>query len=389
MHHRPSALVASCSTLFLTLLVLGLATPGLSATNSIEAVAYQINALHDGATSASLGLPLHVRWTVPITGTITYPLIADGRVFTTFGTTLLAINARTGQTVWTQTVQGGWTGAAFGDDRIYAVGLTSQGAFMYAFDARTGTQIWTSSLEATGNYSFTSPPTTFNGTVYTAGAGGFGTLFAIRTSDGKLLWHETVDAGFNTSAAVTQHDVFVAFACPQVYDFNPVNGVQIWHYDGGCHGGGGSVPVVDRDLVYAEDDMTGPHNGIVLNADTGAVWGHFDSLYPMAFSQGIAFAIQYGGSNLTAMTARNGKLLWSIPANTNDAFAVPPIVDSSLGLVFEGTLAGLVTAYKVSSGKTAMTVNLGSPVAYGTSMALGEDMVVLQDGNGLVALSAH
>jgi outer membrane protein assembly factor BamB len=174
-----------------------------------------------------------------------------------------------------------------------------------------------------------------------------------------------------------------------VYDFNPVNGAQLWHYDSGCHGGGGSVPAVDRDLVYAEDDQTGMHNGIVLNADTGAVWGHFDSVYSMAFSQGIAFAVQFGGSNLTAMTSRNFKLLWSVPANTNDAFAVPPIVDSSLGLVFEGTLGGLLSAYKVHTGKLAMSVNLGNPVAFGTSMAIGENMLVLEVGNQLVALSAQ
>jgi outer membrane protein assembly factor BamB len=369
--------------------MLGAPTPGLSAVNPIESVAYQIDALHNGATSASLGTPLHVRWSVPVVGNITYPLIAGGRVFTTFGTTLIAINARNGQTVWTQASQYGWVGAAFGDGRIYAVGLSSQGAFMYAFDARTGRQIWMSSLEVNNNYSFSSPPTTFNGTVYTVGSGGNGTLFAIRTSDGLLLWHVSVEGGDNTSAAITQNDVFVAFACPQVYDFNPVNGAQLWHYDSGCHGGGGSVPAVDRDLVYAEDDQTGMHNGIVLNADTGAVWGHFDSVYSMAFSQGIAFAVQFGGSNLTAMTSRNFKLLWSVPANTNDAFAVPPIVDSSLGLVFEGTLGGLLSAYKVHTGKLAMSVNLGNPVAFGTSMAIGENMLVLEVGNQLVALSAQ
>jgi len=99
--------------------------------------------------------------------------------------------------------------------------------------------------------------------------------------------------------------------------------------------------------------------------------------------------VQFGGSNLTAMTSRNGKLLWSIPANTNDGFDVPPIVDSNIGLVFEGTIQGLLNAYKVSSGKLAMSFNLGSGVAFGTAMAIGDHMVVLEAGNQLVALSDH
>ncbi len=68
---------------------------------------FQIDATHTGATtSATLTPPLKQRWVVNFGQPISYPLIADGRVFVTVrnasfqGTTLFALNADNGATLW-------------------------------------------------------------------------------------------------------------------------------------------------------------------------------------------------------------------------------------------------------------------------------------------------
>src|SRR2546430_2561327 len=74
-----------------------------------DAVAYQINAAHSGATKMKgFKGKLSKAWQTRFKGAISYPLIADGMVFVTvgnvsdYGTKLYALDANTGDTVWSQ-----------------------------------------------------------------------------------------------------------------------------------------------------------------------------------------------------------------------------------------------------------------------------------------------
>ena len=66
------------------------------------------------------------------------PLVIDGVMYFHAGSTLFAVDAATGESVWTfeaeEPFTGGGRGPAYGDGRIYAYGQT----IMYAVDARTG-----------------------------------------------------------------------------------------------------------------------------------------------------------------------------------------------------------------------------------------------------------
>ena len=66
------------------------------------------------------------------------PLVIDGVMYFHSGSTLFAVDAATGESVWTfeaeEPFTGGGRGPAYGDGRIYAYGQT----IMYAVDARTG-----------------------------------------------------------------------------------------------------------------------------------------------------------------------------------------------------------------------------------------------------------
>jgi outer membrane protein assembly factor BamB len=78
-----------------------------------DAVAYQIDPAHSGRATSSLSAPLARKWSVNLGGSISYPIIAQGKVFVTVanansnGTQLYALDATSGQTVWGPLAIGG------------------------------------------------------------------------------------------------------------------------------------------------------------------------------------------------------------------------------------------------------------------------------------------
>jgi quinohemoprotein ethanol dehydrogenase len=118
------------------------------------------------------------------------PLVVDGVMYLHSGSKLVALDAATGQSVWTfeaeQPFIGGGRGPAYGDGRIYAYGQST----LYAVDAKTGKPVPTfgekgflpitnkalefkyggkypTHLDPTRlGYSMSSPPTYFAGTLY-------------------------------------------------------------------------------------------------------------------------------------------------------------------------------------------------------------------------------
>ena len=359
------------------------------AADSDDSVAYQENAFHDGVVGSPLHLPLHLRWSNAISG-ISYPIIAGKHVYVSTGTSLFGLDAFSGSVLWTQQAPYGWVpGEAYGNDRVYAQGSSSAGTFLYALDHSTGQVMWTSSLTTTGNYSFSTFPTSANGIVYTAAAGGVSTVFAIRAQDGEQLWAASVNGGMDTAPVVTLAGVYVSFACPQVYDLNPLTGSKIWHYDGGCQGGGGSIPVLSDGLLYIGDDQVNHQNADILYAGTGLLRAHFGESYPPAVYNHVAYVVTNNGTDLEAMHARDAGYIWSVPSPTNDSFGVPPLIVPSDGLIFEATLLGTLDAYRLDDGRQVMSIDLGSPLYFGSSMAIGENMLVVDTNAGLMAFSSR
>jgi hypothetical protein len=75
------AAVLAVSTALLASIVPASAATG---TSSPTDVAYQISASHDGFSSdTTISPPLSSRWTHTFAGPVSYPLIADGKVFVT------------------------------------------------------------------------------------------------------------------------------------------------------------------------------------------------------------------------------------------------------------------------------------------------------------------
>jgi outer membrane protein assembly factor BamB len=146
---------------------------------------------------------------------------------------------------------------------------------MYAFSAVDGHQIWSTVLP---NQPFAgSAVTARNGIVYASQEGVGATLFAVRESDGALLWNTDILNGGSSTPAVTSDAVYVSYPCPQTYKFDPSAGQQLWHYSGQCEGGGGVSAAVYQGLVYVRDIDGYPTNGITLNTASGTYVAGFNS----------------------------------------------------------------------------------------------------------------
>jgi len=181
----------------LTLSILALITSLLAAPVQAQiaqnqARNYQINATHSGSVySEGLTPPLKQKWSFNFGQPISYPLIADGRVFVTVrnpsgnGTRLVAFNTADGAILWSYVLgaYSAWSGLCYENSRVFAI---NGDGLLRAFNVVTGEVVWSTQLP--GQYSFTSAPTVFQGVIYTGGAGSGGTAYAVSASTGAVLW---------------------------------------------------------------------------------------------------------------------------------------------------------------------------------------------------------
>ena len=178
----PIALTSCC-------IFLGLFAESTSKTNApvmdnstgSQAVAYQINPAHTGSQSDTVAPPLVKRWSRDLGGPISYPLIAEGKVFVTVRiqnqtgpsvSKLYALDASTGATAWGPIDLAGtrgWSASAYDAGRIFALNYDGD---LRAFDAASGALFWEKQLMTGPNqvWAFDSAPTALSGFVYTAGA---------------------------------------------------------------------------------------------------------------------------------------------------------------------------------------------------------------------------
>jgi outer membrane protein assembly factor BamB len=271
-----------------------------------QAVTVQINTTHTGYISTpGLVPPITMLWSTDLGANVKYPLIAEGKVFAlttaSTGPALYALDGKTGAIVWgpVSVPSGSFTDAEFGYDagRIFVVPESTSSftsGAMYAYDSGSGALLWSTTLP--GQYGFSSPPTAYKGIVYVGGAGSGGTLYAVDESTGNVLWTAAVANGDNSSPAVTDDSVFVSYAGPQSYRFNPATGAQIWHYDSGIEGGGGSTPAYYLNQLYVRDydDPNNQFGGLILSGTDGTLLSKFDPGFsdaPFPRRSGVRWAI--------------------------------------------------------------------------------------------------
>jgi outer membrane protein assembly factor BamB len=332
---------------------------------------------------------------VDLGATVSYPLIAEGKVFVIAGpdanghVNLYSLDAGSGTTLWgpVQIPEGAywWAAAAYDNGTVFVVPNTTQGISsgeLIAYSASDGSQQWTATL--TGQYFFTAPPTVGDGFVYTGGAGVGGTVYAVKESDGSLTWTASVENGDNSSPVVTPSGVYVSYVGPQSYKFNPTSGSQIWHFSGPGEGGGGATPVLYNGLLFVRDwAMDYGHNGVVLNATSGQIVGYFDADFAPAVANKTAFVVQSSG--IKAVAIPSGNTIWTATP-TNGSYSTPPIVVN--GVVYVGTSSGYLLGYVWKSGKAVVSMNMGYPISAPETGSVGSPESGLGAGQGILVVPA-
>jgi outer membrane protein assembly factor BamB len=363
------------------------AVSGTPAVAGDQAVAYQIGRTHRGfQTDALLAPPLTQRWTTTFDSSVSYPLIAEGKVFVTvrnvsqYGTKLYALDQATGKSVWARAIAGTyyWSNAAYNDGAVFVLNFDG---VLTAFSAADGTRLWKTQLP--GQYAFSSPPVASSGVVYTGGAGSGGTLYAVDQTTGQVLWTRSVENGDHSSPAVSSDKVFASYVGPQVYAFDRASGAPLWHYDSGTEGGGGRTPVLAAGRLWVRDPVS---TGYVFDAQTGKLLDNFASATAPAFAGRTGLFLD--GRELEAREVPGGKLLWSF-AGDGQLASAPIVVQSGTSTdVFVGSTTGELYALNLLDGSVDWSTNVGSPIPGPDEQNVSQPLTGLGAGQGLLVVPA-
>jgi len=351
-----------------------------------QAVAWQIDYAHSGFATAGvpLSFPSSPAWSVTLSGTTFYPLIAGGRVFViatngaiTGGTNLYALNESTGAILWgpvSLPSTFSWAAQAYDNGQVFVVDWDGH---LQALNAATGQVAWSTTVSG---FVPGAAPAAVNGIVYASG----GSFSAFEETNGNLLWSADVaNLPAMSTATVSPDGVFISGPC-NVYKFDPVVGTLLWHYDGGCEGAGGSTPVYGDGNLYVFDGTVSVTQVEVFDPASGALKTKLSSSMTPALSSQTAFLPTSGG--LAAYDVSSGGQLWTFLGDGH--LEAPPIVVDST--VFVGSTGGMVYAVNAATGAQLWSASIGTSVNIaqsepGGALGAGEGYLVVPAGNTLTA----
>lgn len=238
---------------------------------------------------------------------------------------------------------------------VVAVGTMDN--VVYALRASDGSLLWRYNTAGPVDGPVGSPPVVVDGIVYVnayvdQGLLGYGTgyIYALRASDGTLLWRYTtgnfVYHGYVYSPTVTNGVVYVASQAGSLTALRASDGALLWRYTAK---GQVAVSLVVNGIVYLLDTNIdqGPDYLEALRANDGKLlWRtpSYDYL-PVIVNNVLYITSQTG---LAALRARDGTLLWRYTL-ANTGFAGPTVVD---GVVY-------AVAFKYSLDTSATTPTAG------------------------------
>jgi outer membrane protein assembly factor BamB len=365
------------------------------------AVAYQINVAHSGVqTDVALTPPFSLRWRVTLPAQVSYPLIAEGKVFVTAASSadnatrtpvLYALDQASGQTLWSQTLPVEWqrANAAYDAGRIFVSGnnpfvcCDSQNGVVLAYAADTGKLLWRTQLP--GEYGTTAAPTAANGVVYVSGAGAGG-LYSISEDDGRILARQPVQYGDQSSPTLSGGAVFVSYACNQTYGFAQTTLAPLWHFSGPCSGGGGRTTVSAGGRLYTRDYF----GSLVFDAASGALLRTWEPERAQVYAPAVdstSLFVTFPGQALQAESL-DGTPLWAFTGD-GQLNTAPLILNSgSDRFVIIGSSLGRLFALDAASGREVWSTNVGAPISGADEHNASEPLSGLGAGQGIIVVPA-
>lgn len=217
-----------------------------------------------------------------------------------------------------------------------------------------------------------------NGVVYAAAANGG--MYALRARDGGLIWYQKIDSGAVTEPLVSEGIVYIVANISDVgpgtlYAFRASDGMKVWRY---TSSDSLSTPLLDNGIVYVTsyDEVSQKGGLFALRAADGTQLWHkttrgfwyntlsvdnqvvyvsanadngSSSVYALEASDGtqlwlkttttftsislVANGIAYllSDREFSAVSARNGQLLWRVPIEGSSGLP-PQVIDGVLYL---------------------------------------------------------
>lgn len=247
------------------------------------------------------------------------PVVAGGRVYAMdAATTVGAYNTDNGRRVWrreliedTDGVFGG--GVAFADGRLF---VTTGAGRLFALDAETGETVWSYD----GSAPMRAGPTVRDGRVYAVSI--VNETVALSAQDGSELWtHQGIEeqAGLlgSASPAATGAAVFVAYSSGELFALLPENGRSLWSDSLAGIARTDSVanltdvrakPVADGNRVYA---ISNANRMTAIDTRRGArVWDKRLSGIEMPWIAGDWLFMVSVRGELLALERETGRIRW-------------------------------------------------------------------------------
>ena len=178
-------------------------------------------------------------------------------------------------------------------------------------------------------------------------------FYALRASDGKLLWQAKIDGAVDESPIVTGGVVYFSTYVGQsgpanVYALQASDGKQLWVYHGSYTYV--SAPLVANGLAYIE----APDGVVALHANDGTQAWHFAAENNTSLSSvvnGLLYLSSHQGDNgpgtAYALSTSNGKPLWSY--KSSKTLDPPEVIN---GVAYVGAWDGSLFALQASNGKS-------------------------------------
>jgi outer membrane protein assembly factor BamB len=348
------------------------------------------------------------------------PVVADGKVFA-LGTDLnvVAVDAKTGAPVWTQSVLAQFTERnfsltrffsrkekparvrdGFGGGVAYAGGrlfVTTGFGEVVSLNATTGDIIW----RVQNLVPFSNAPTYSNGRIYVASQDS--RLQAFNAEDGTRIWEhlaikEAATIVGATSVAVNEQVVVAGFNSGEVVALSPVNGQEAWSETLTSRATQITPlsqlnaivgrPVIDRDRVYVTS-----HGGRTAAIDLRSgerVWTADVGSIETPWAMGDYVLIMSLDGELVSLSREQGRVRWiaNLPAYKNadkrsDRIRwAGPVLGS--GKIILASSDGRLVSVDPTNGEVNEFLDIDEPVSMPPVIADGI-LYVLSDEGSLIA----
>ena len=346
-----------------------------------EATALQNDAGHTGfASGGTLDRPpLEKRWEVQLGTSLSYPVIADGKVFAASQDSasmpkITALDADTGATLWWRPAND-YVQLAYDGGSVYAL---SDGGVLTAIDGDTGATRWVRAVREPFD---ATAPIAIDGVVYVYLAWSGGALYAIDGDDGSTLW--THSKYWGGTPAADARNVYLGddYDCSSAA-VDRATGAEAWTRGWDCYGYNGDAQTDGARLYAAHGMVSDTATGKEVEQTSGGM-GALAGATGVFRAGGTIF-----GRNLVTGTGR-----WTFAGDGN--IGSPPLVVN--GIVYAGSRGGQLFAVDLDTGQPVWQTQVTAVPAYGyydsnvvgaPGMAAGQGILAVPAGGKLVAFGS-